>query len=43
MLDQYQKAIEIAQMGLWNWNPVTNEVVWSDEKFSLFGYGPPGI
>lgn len=40
MLDQYRKAIEIAQMGLWNWNPVTNEVTWSDEKFALFGYDP---
>jgi two-component sensor histidine kinase len=40
MLDQYKKAIEIAQMGLWSWNPVTNEVNWSDEKFVLFGYRP---
>lgn len=40
MLDQYRKAIEIAQMGLWNWNPVTNEVNWSDEKFALFGFDP---
>ena len=40
MLDQYRKAIEIAQMGLWNWNPVTNEVTWTDEKFVLFGYDP---
>lgn len=40
MLEQYRKAIEIAQMGLWNWNPITNEVNWSDEKFALFGYDP---
>lgn len=40
MLDQYKKAVKIAQMGLWEWDIVTNEVMWSDEKFILFGYEP---
>lgn len=40
MLDQYKKAVKIAQMGLWDWDIITNVVNWSDEKFILFGYDP---
>ncbi|MFZ9029436.1 MAG: sensor histidine kinase [Crocinitomicaceae bacterium] len=40
MLDQYRRAVDIAQMGIWSWNPVSNKVEWSDEEFTLFGYVP---
>jgi PAS domain S-box-containing protein len=30
-------ALEAAQMGIWDWDIVTNAVTWSDKKESLFG------
>lgn len=36
----YQKALDAAGVGVWEWDIVSNELVWSDEHFRLFGYEP---
>ncbi|MBD2532221.1 PAS domain S-box protein [Nostoc flagelliforme FACHB-838] len=33
-------ALEFSQMGLWDWNIVTNEVIWSENYEALFGVLP---
>jgi PAS domain S-box-containing protein len=30
----------MAHVGSWEWNVVTNEVIWSDEEYRLFGFIP---
>ncbi|MFT5600535.1 MAG: two-component sensor histidine kinase [Flavobacteriales bacterium] len=40
MIQQYKKALELAQIALWNWEVATNVTCWFDEKFQLFGYEP---
>jgi len=38
-------AQRLARLGSWKWNPATDETVWSNELFELFGldpaFGPP--
>lgn len=34
------KAQEIAHLGNWDWNIVTNELLWSDEIYRIFGLQP---
>ncbi len=34
------KAEEIGRMGCWEWNIATNEVVWSDEVYRIYGLNP---
>jgi PAS domain S-box-containing protein len=34
------EAQQIAQVGSWEWDLITNECVWSDEEFRLFGFAP---
>jgi two-component system, cell cycle sensor histidine kinase and response regulator CckA len=39
----WQKRLELAQkaglqIGLWDWDPVANTVIWSDETYRQFGY-----
>jgi len=36
--DRLQMALAAAQMGLWDWNIVTGEIVWSPEHEQLFGF-----
>lgn len=36
-------AQEMAQMGSWEWNIKTNQVLWSDETYRLFGWEPQEI
>lgn len=36
----FRLTIEAARMGTWDWNLVTNEVVWNEEHFRLFGMPP---
>ncbi|PZV12016.1 MAG: hypothetical protein DCF22_13215 [Leptolyngbya sp.] len=36
--DRLQMALAAAQMGLWDWNLVTGEIVWSPEHEQLFGF-----
>lgn len=40
MLSQYQRAMEIARMGIWEWDIPKNMIFWGDEKFKMFGYEP---
>lgn len=34
------EAQRIAQAGDWHWNIETNEIIWSDQTFRVFGYEP---
>lgn len=34
-------ALENAQVGIWEWNIITNELVWSSVMFKLYGYDEP--
>jgi PAS domain S-box-containing protein len=34
------EAQELAHMGTYDWNIVTDENVWSDELYRIYGYGP---
>src|SRR5579883_693944 len=36
--DRLQMALTAAQMGLWDWNLVTGEIIWSPEHEQLFGF-----
>jgi signal transduction histidine kinase len=36
---QLSEAQQIAHLGNWEWNMGTNEVLWSDEMYSIYGYG----
>jgi PAS domain S-box-containing protein len=37
---QLAEAQRIAHVGSWEWDPVTNEVTWSDEMYVIHGYAP---
>jgi len=34
------EAQEFAQLGCWEFNPITGEHIWSDELFCIYGYQP---
>ena len=34
------QAQQVAHIGSWEWNVMTNEVIWSDEEYRLFGFAP---
>ena len=36
---QLSEAQQIAHLGNWEWNIGRNEVIWSDEMYSIYGYG----
>ncbi|GCE06965.1 PAS domain-containing sensor histidine kinase [Dictyobacter aurantiacus] len=38
---EIQLALRASGVGTWNWNLLTNELVWTDQKRALFGV-PPG-
>ncbi len=38
--EQLKQALEAARMGMWNWNMVTGEIIWSSEHEQLFGLAP---
>lgn len=38
--DRLQMALTAAQMGMWDWNLVTGEIVWSPEHEQLLGLAP---
>ncbi|GLV60336.1 hypothetical protein KDH_71560 [Dictyobacter sp. S3.2.2.5] len=38
---EVQLALQASGVGTWNWNLLTNELVWTDQKRALFGL-PPG-
>lgn len=35
-----EKAQELGQMGSWEWDIATNELIWSDEVYKLYGLDP---
>ncbi|WP_408641815.1 CheR family methyltransferase [Spirosoma rhododendri] len=37
---RFRLTIEAARMGTWDWNLITNEVVWNEQHFRLFGMEP---
>jgi PAS domain S-box-containing protein len=38
--DRLAAAQKMAQVGSWEWDVITNEVVWSDQEYRLFGLEP---
>ncbi|MDH5541349.1 MAG: EAL domain-containing protein [Nitrospinota bacterium] len=38
--DALLKGQKVAKMGSWDWNIITNELVWSDEIYRIFGLEP---
>ena len=34
------EAQRVARVGSWEWDVITNEVIWSDEEYRLFGFAP---
>nr|WP_314732897.1 PAS domain S-box protein [Sphingomonas sp. LC-1] len=36
--ERLRSAVEVGQLGLWDWNVVTGEIHWSDEHFRMEGY-----
>ncbi len=38
--DNLMKAQQIAHLGNWDWNMVTNELIWTDEVYRIFGLKP---
>ncbi len=39
-MSMLEKAQEIGQMGSWEWDIATNELIWSDEVYKLYGLDP---
>lgn len=37
---QVQLALKASRVGTWDWNLITNELVWTDQKRALFGLSP---
>ncbi|MBD2083949.1 PAS domain S-box protein [Trichocoleus sp. ST-U3] len=38
--ERLRLALEAAQMGIWDWNILTNQVTWTDNNEKLFGLAP---
>jgi len=36
--ERLQQAQVIGNVGVWDWNPVTGALVWTEETFNIFGY-----
>jgi PAS domain S-box-containing protein len=43
MITLVLEAEKVAHFGFWSWNPMTNDVVWSDEIFRILGFEPNEI
>lgn len=41
--DRYDYATAIGKVGTWDWNPVTNDLIWSDETYRLMGLTPGSV
>ncbi len=39
-MDSFAKAQAIAHIGNWDWNIITNKLIWSDEIYRIFGLPP---
>ena len=40
LLEKFKRAQQIAKIGSWDWNLITNEVFWSDETYRIFEVSP---
>ncbi|MCU0536916.1 MAG: PAS domain S-box protein [Hydrococcus sp. Prado102] len=38
--EQHRLALDLSNLGSWDWNPKTNEVLWNDNHFYLLGLKP---
>jgi len=38
--ESLEESQRIAHMGSWEWNTVTDEIIWSDETYRIFGHKP---
>ncbi|MDR9498042.1 MAG: PAS domain-containing protein [Hydrogenovibrio sp.] len=38
--NRYRLTMEAAQTGLWSWDLLTDNIVWTDEMFTQLGYAP---
>ncbi|MBW4490720.1 MAG: response regulator [Trichocoleus desertorum ATA4-8-CV12] len=38
--DRYRLALEAAELAAWDWNIITNRVVWNDQHYHLLGLEP---
>jgi len=36
--ERLQQAQVIGEVGVWDWNPVTGALVWTEETYNIFGY-----
>ncbi|MEH2062584.1 MAG: PAS domain S-box protein [Nostoc sp.] len=41
--ERLRLALDVSQMGLWDWNVVTNKVIWSGNYEALFGLVPSSL
>ncbi|MEH2135332.1 PAS domain-containing hybrid sensor histidine kinase/response regulator [Nostoc sp.] len=41
--ERLKLALEVSQMGLWDWNIITNQVTWSENYEMLFGLIPSSL
>ncbi len=41
--ERYDFATAIGKVGTWDWNPITDDLVWSDETFRLLGFAPGSV
>ncbi len=42
-LSRLELALDVGKMGIWEWDPSTGEMEWSDSLFELVGYQPGEI
>ncbi len=36
--ERFQQAQAVGHVGVWDWNPLTGALVWTEETFKIFGY-----
>lgn len=41
--NQFQAALDAAEMGAWDWEPVSGRVIWSPRTYELFGFAPGDV
>ncbi|TAK64398.1 PAS domain S-box protein [Methylobacter sp.] len=40
---RYDLATSIGKVGVWDWNPITGDLIWNDETFRIFGFEPSSV
>lgn len=41
--ERYDYATKVGKVGTWDWNIVTNGLIWSDESYRLLGFEPGSV